>query len=353
MNERLRDLIRMSDSSDIAPISPEALLRLPNPRPTEELPLDRLTTRASRLVMMRSADAGRVMLEPSETFRGAWELPPGARRAIGIPGRRSERLASAPNAERRLQTLRGSVAEPGIPEWLPIALNPTPSFSRAPPPPRRRGGRRLLRSDNHVQIFNGDSRVNIYPNSYPECCVCHVEVWTQDAPGGPWMYDKEGTGFMVGRRVMMSAGHMRPTEPFSGWMMRVTPAKYGAWSVFGPNFYTYASDCYWYDSDPGDDFMACRLYDAIGDTTGFFGTKVYKSKWEDLPVWRMCGYPFDIGSKKPAFESAISVIDDDDGDDITLPDGGEADTTQIETQADEASGASGSPLYSWFTNGGV
>jgi hypothetical protein len=48
-----------------------------------------------------------------------------------------------------------------------------------------------------------------------------------------------------------------------------------------------------------------------------------------------------------SMQNGIHVRDDDDGDDIDL-DGKTYDTTQVENDADEASGASGSPLFAWF-----
>jgi hypothetical protein len=96
--------------------------------------------------------------------------------------------------------------------------------------------------------------------------------------------------------------------------------------------------------------MVCRLYDPLGTTTGYFGATTYNSDWEDWTVWSMCGYPFDLGESRPTFQGGIPVRDDDDGDDIGV-NGSDYDTTQVESEADEASGASGSPLYSWFDNG--
>lgn len=84
---------------------------------------------------------------------------------------------------------------------------------------------------------------------------------------------------------------------------------------------------------------------------GYGGATTYQSRWEDWNVWSMCVYPYDRGESRPTYQGGIPVRDDDDGDDIRLPDGGEWDTAQIENEADEASGASGSPLYSWFDNG--
>jgi hypothetical protein len=208
--------------------------------------------------------------------------------------------------------------------------------------------------DHNVSyIFNGDSRIPIYPGGYPERCVCRIIVYTASTPGGTMNFQSRATGFMVGSRLLMTSGHSQPPEPYAEWMIEVTPGSYDGASVFGSGFMTYASDYIAYDSDPGDDFMLCRLYDPIGDVTGYFGAISYDDDWEGMNVWAMCGYPYDVGSQRPVIEVGIAVVDDDDGDNIELPGGSVWDTTQIETKADTASGASGGPIYSWFTDGGL
>jgi hypothetical protein len=100
----------------------------------------------------------------------------------------------------------------------------------------------------------------------------------------------------------------------------------------------------------GNDFLVGELYDPVGDEVGYFGAVTYDSDWEDLAVWTMAGYSYDRSLWAPSRETAVSIRDDDDGDDIDL-DGNTYDTTQVESHADEASGASGSPLFGWFGGG--
>jgi len=232
-----------------------------------------------------------------------------------------------------------------------LGIHPKPVFAESPLERKLRDGRRLRLDANHIAIYGGDDRVNIFPNTYPECSVCRIGVATQATSGGKWVSQRRGTGFMVGRRHLMTSGHMRPPKPYAGWKIKVVPASFDGQSVFGASFLSYASHYVAYQSDTGDDFMVCRLYDAIGDVTGYFGATSYDGDWEDMSVWSMTGYPYDIGENRPTFQGSIAVVDDDDGDDIELPNGNDRDTTQIESYADEASGASGSPMYSWFTNG--
>lgn len=350
MNERTKNLIATSERP--IPVRPHQLLAVANPPARQTLPKERLVTRAARTVLLPAGMSANLTLKPSEELEGAWRLPRGVRVSPGLQGRSGQVIKARPPLLKERDSLRvaGISVESSIPDWLPIGFHPTLSFPGSPAYGVTRRGKRMRFSADHIQIYNGESRVNIFPNTYPECCVCQIMVYTEDQLNDVWVLRKQGTGFMVGSRVLMTSGHMRPTEPYAGWKIMVTPARYDGDLVFG-DFYTFASDFVAYESDTGDDFMVCRLYDAIGDVTGYFGAISYDDDWEDQSVWSMCGYPYDIGSTRPAYEGGIAVIDDDDGDDIELPDGRDVDTTQIETKADEASGASGSPLYSWFENG--
>jgi hypothetical protein len=62
-------------------------------------------------------------------------------------------------------------------------------------------------------------------------------------------------------------------------------------------------------------------------------------------VWTMASFPYDRSLTSMSAQFGIAVRDD--GDDIEV-DGDSYDTTQVESDADEASGASGSPLFAWW-----
>lgn len=335
------------------PVQPHQLLAKTNPAASQPLATEGLITHSSRTVLLPEGMSTNLTLKRSEELEGAWRLPRGVQLSPGFPVRRAQVIRARPPFSKGRNHFRLPIvfAESSIPDWLTIGFHPTLSFPGSAAYGRTRKGRRIrLSAANHVNIYNGESRVNIFPNTYPECCVCQVTVFTKEQPNHSWVIRKQGTGFMVGSRILMTSGHMRPPEPYAEAMIMVFPAQYDGGLVFG-DFYTFASDLVAYNSDAGDDFMVCRLYDAIGDITGYFGAVSYDSDWEDQCVWSMCGYPADIGFWQPTYEGSIAVIDDDDGDNIALPDGRGFDTTQIETKADSASGASGSPLYSWFSNG--
>lgn len=210
-------------------------------------------------------------------------------------------------------------------------------------------GHRTLLSAPHSTIINGESRSLIYPSNYPYTAVCKLYVRYQATTGGAWLYASEATGFMVGPRAMVTSGHVQPPAG-RPWHIQVIPGCWNGQSVFGAGLVSYVSDTWWWNSDAGSDIQICRLYDALGDRVGWFGTKNYSSSWEDREYWTMAGFPYDINLTHMSHETAIAVRDDDDGDDIRV-DGRTYDTTQVESDADEASGASGSPLWGTWDDG--
>ncbi|HEY5960243.1 MAG TPA: hypothetical protein VIV60_27005 [Polyangiaceae bacterium] len=145
----------------------------------------------------------------------------------------------------------------------------------------------------------------------------------------------------------MTSGHVQPPSG-SAWMIKVVPACWAGQSIFGNGFLTYVRETWWWNSDAGSDIQICRLYDPIGERTGYFGYRGYDSDWEDGDYWYMAGFPYDRSLTSMSYESGIAVRDDDDGDDIDV-NGDRYDTTQVESDADEASGASGSPLWGYWS----
>lgn len=203
---------------------------------------------------------------------------------------------------------------------------------------------------NHSVVFNGESRDVLRPTHYPYTAVCKLELWTRPGPDGAWVKSGDyASAFLVGRRTLLTSGHAFEDQRLSNGMaaIKVIPACWGNQPVFGTGWVTWVRQRKWWHSDSGNDLQLCRLADPIGDRMGFFGAQEYTSDWEDMAVWTMAGFPYDISQYGMSVQHGISVRDDDDGDDISF-DGQDYDTTQIESDADEASGASGSPLFAWF-----
>lgn len=262
----------------------------------------------------------------------------------------AERLDAAATRERRGREPRTAAGEAGNEPHRPPELPAGHPVQVGSLDDTRFGinsrGRRTLLSEAHSTIIDGESRSLVYPNTYPYTAVCKLYVRYQDTPGGAWLYNSEATGFMVGPRAMVTSGHVQPPGG-KPWQIQVIPGCWNGQSVHGAGVVSYVSDTRWWNSDSGSDIQICRLYDPLGDTVGWFGTKNYDSGWEDHDYWTMAGFPYDINLTYMSHETAIAVRDDDDGDDINV-DGHGYDTTQVESDADEASGASGSPLWGYW-----
>jgi len=268
----------------------------------------------------------------------------------------SERLAAAELRDRgdvvEHRELRRPIAEtqPFRPEGMPRGLHPATLPAHAE---ERFGvsarGRRTFLSDTHSTIINGESRSLVYPSVYPFTAICKLYISHQPSPGAAWVNDSEATGYLIGRSTLMTSGHVKPGDGVA-WQIKVVPACWKGVSVFGAGMVTYVRSSWGWHSDSGNDIRICELYDPIGDALGYFGFKGYDSDWEDGAYWSMAGYPYDISLTSMSWETGIHVRDDDDGDDISV-DGDDYDTTQVESDADEASGASGAPLWGWWTKG--
>ncbi len=267
----------------------------------------------------------------------------------------SERLDAA-EARRRIDG--GDVRSPGrlvgdawCPDGVPRGMHP--KVSRVLTSERfgisASGRRTVLSEDPHSTIINGESRVFLYPDRYPYTAVCKLYVSYLPEGSASWVQTGEATGYLIGKSTMMTSGHVQPPGG-RPWRIKVVPACWAGQSIFGAGLVTYVSETRWWNSDAGSDIQVCHLYDPIGERLGYFGYKGYDSDWEDLQVWTMAGFPYDRSLTSMSAQFDIAVRDDDDGDDIDV-DGDSYDTTQVESDADEASGASGSPLFAWWDGG--
>ncbi|GAA4100670.1 trypsin-like serine peptidase [Nocardioides kongjuensis] len=319
-------------------------------------------TESARLLMPADGAEGEVRLrDAGEQFAGLPVLHADRLLLPGVPGRDAnlgealtrslaERAEAALVRDRRTpRDARGEIGAPYRPRGVPSGMHPkvVSSLRDTAFGLNARGTRTRL--SNHSTIIGGESRSLVYPDAYPYTAVCKLYVYHQATPGGAWIYDSEATGYMIGRSTMMTSGHVQPNAG-SGWMIKVVPACWNGQSVFGAGFLSYVSGYWSWNSDSGSDIKICGLYDPIGDRTGYFGYRHYSSSWEDGDYWTMAGYPYDISLASMSHETAIAVRDDDDGDDINV-NGSTYDTTQVESDADEASGASGAPLWGWWDDG--
>jgi hypothetical protein len=342
------------DRAFATPMSQADLMARDNIYPAEDRRPFGTQTQGARSFWLENGQKGQgtAKIIRSPLAKGALELTCDAPIHFGLPLQSMIHGESAPatGKERSFDSI-----ESHVPEGVPVAYHPKIFV----PDKRRRG--RHESDENHSTIFGADSRHYIYPDAYPYCAICKLNKETQVRPGDRWGDPRGATGFLVGRRILITAGHVHPDPGAHAWRIEVIPACWEGQSVFGARYRTYVRSCRWWGSDDcGNDLMICELYDPIGDQLGYFGAVTYDSDWEWESRWIMCGYHSDRSSVLPSREVQITVRDDDDGDGVVLKIPGLPktfpfplvfDTTQIENDADEASGASGSPLFGWFDKG--
>ncbi len=319
------------------PLSLEEVVRRDTEPGSGQIPRELLSPEGSRTVLAVGTD-----YDESPKVSAATPVSEGLTRlqlnvpvSVGIPGVTAERF---PTAE---------LAKPGVdqsepsprPDWADLAYLPRPSVPRRPKSLRRFKGRRVIPSQGcAAHIFNGESRAEYYPTGYPWHCIGKLHVWSNAAnPSWDWV----ATGVLVGGNVVLTASHAFPWGS-SSWKIWFVPAFYDGASTLGASVGSWAERGQGYSEHAqGNDMVVLKLYDRLGDSLGWFGSKQYVDDWEDQGVWTLCGYPCDLTlTNRPCYESGIAVVDDDS----------EGDALEIEHEGDEAKGESGGPFFAWWDN---
>jgi V8-like Glu-specific endopeptidase len=193
---------------------------------------------------------------------------------------------------------------------------------------------------NQEFIYGTDDRHVYYPQGYPRQCIGKVDIYPSAEADNP---TASGSGVLIGDRIVLTAGHVAAdvSNP-RDWKMRFTAGMYNGSSVAGPGGVSYVSDGQWFgDSVSGHDIGLLRLYEPLGTSLGYFGTKTYDSSWNNGPYWYLAGYPYDIaGALSPSRQIGIAVLDEDT--DLELG-------AELEHHGDIASGDSGGPFFGFWT----
>jgi V8-like Glu-specific endopeptidase len=240
----------------------------------------------------------------------------------------------------------GRTADLASPEAIGAEIDPAVSFSgyrpdwnhlfyvpRSLPNPagqlRRFNGRQV----RPLYIFGADDRRVFQDTSYPWGCV--GKLYNSDG--------FVGSAALVGRDLLVTAGHMMPNTSHS-WWMRFVPDYFDGQSLHGAGVESYVSDVKGYGGGvSGYDWAICKLYTALGDSLGFFGYNGWSSDWEKKDYWTVAGYPASVaGGERPSWQSGVDYHDED-GD----SNGGE----ELESNtADTSSGNSGGPMFGWWNS---
>ncbi len=185
-------------------------------------------------------------------------------------------------------------------------------------------------------IFGTDDRKVFYSTAYPWRCVGRIET-----PLGI------GSGVMIGPRHLLTCSHIIDWQPnnMTGWI-KFTPMYYNGSAPYGAawgikTYYKYKVSGPTIDSTEAQyDYTVVVLDRAIGNSTGWMGSKSYTDSWDGSTFWTHAGYPMDLtGAQRPTYQTEIAL----DGDSAS-PDSHES----MNHKADVWPGQSGGPFWGYW-----
>ncbi|MCK7497824.1 MAG: serine protease [Comamonadaceae bacterium] len=323
---------RRSDRSGANdPVHPDELISMEQHRPAVACPVPAEVEPASRPLLISALDksAAAPVLRPLRAMKGAYLAHSGSRLVAGLLGRSSGRLAASEMPRRG-----ASSTPPHRPQGLEYSYLPRLAPRRAPALLRSlRGG--WIQPEN---VYGSDDRVVFWPSGYPWHCAGRLFVWTD--PANPYSMSS-GSAVLVGPRHVLTAGHLCPWAS-KVWQMVFVPGYFDGQPV--PKVDSYVSDYRGLNTGnvSGRDMAILRLFDPLGDQLGWFGSKQYQSRWQDLSVWGLIGWPGAIGNaQRPTHSGPFAVLRSD------------ADRNALELlhHGDTSDGNSGGPLYSFWPDG--
>lgn len=271
--------------------------------------------------------------DPAEPAR-AFATDTGGRPAIADPATVLGIVVGevAPVTTAELATGTDPIGAPYIPDWTAVSALPTLAPDAGRPTITRRNGHRV----RPEWVIPPDARSPYYPNTSPFTLVGRIFVW-QDAAAPNWSW--WGTASLLGARTILTAAHVVPWGA-PNWKALFVPAYYDGASIHGSWAASWVTNAQGYAHHAqGDDMAVMRLQVPLGASLGYFGFRTYESRWQDLGVWTLPGYPWDKDSgNRPWLHLNFPIIDDDnDGAGV-----------ELEYRADTEGGQSGAPVFAWF-----
>ena len=156
-------------------------------------------------------------------------------------------------------------------------------------------------------VIGVDERQRILDtNTAPWRMICALRM---SAGGGSAM----GTGWLVGPRTIITAGHcVHSTEFFGGWAkeIEITPGRNGDEAPFGRVVSKQFSsvDKWVKDADPDFDIGCIHLSEPIGNTIGWFGLASLPANELEKCLLNISGYPADRGLGTEQYFEANRVL---------------------------------------------
>lgn len=151
-------------------------------------------------------------------------------------------------------------------------------------------------------IIGADNRTRISPTtSYPWRAICALKITAKD--GSKWI----GTGWLIGPRTVITAGHCVYMHDRGGWAksVEVIPAMNDASRPYGSGISAnLRSVTGWTQSKKREnDYGAIILPENYkpGNTTGYFGYGVKDDSYIKSAILNLSGYPGDKGGNQQWF----------------------------------------------------
>jgi glutamyl endopeptidase len=198
----------------------------------------------------------------------------------------------AESAESSMATDRGALVDTALPGSLGSYANVDQTF--------------LQKGSGQSSIVIGDDQRErvVDTTAFPWRAVCKLFV---TFPNGETL---AGTGTLVGRKHVLTAGHTIYSQARGGWPTQVEliPGLDGTYMPFGKVYATkFQSFLYWVNSsDPNYDLALVTVNVEIGDTTGWLGMGK-SNKLVGLNL-TLSGYPMDIEGGAGQYVDADTIV---------------------------------------------